>query len=148
MNILYGESNGPIWIKGDVREFAGEDINGSHWNGKIKCVNEKGDIIVNGEFKNGYFIGITKGENDEEELIEKDFKRGILREGHVTDENLSFDFDEKDPYFFVGQYKKGKRWKGEGSEFYPNKRIEFKRKYDNGERVKGTEYYDDGLIKF
>ena len=29
MNILYGESNGQIWIKGNDKEFAGEDINGS-----------------------------------------------------------------------------------------------------------------------
>ena len=49
--------------------------------------------------------------------IEKDFKRGILREGHVTDENLSFDFDEKDPYFFVGQYKKEKDGKDKGQNF-------------------------------
>ena len=62
MNILYGESNGPIWIKGDDREFDGEDINGSHWNGKIKCFTEKGDIIINGEFKIGYFTGIKKQE--------------------------------------------------------------------------------------
>ena len=105
-------------------------------------------IYFDGEFKNGYFNGITKKQNDEEKLIEKEFKRGILKEGHVTDESLSFDFYEKDPYFFIGEYKKGKRWKGKGTEFYPNKMKEFKGEYDNGERIKGTEHYDDGLIKF
>ena len=38
--------------------------------------------------------GITKRENNEGELIEKEFKRGILKEGHGTDEDLSFNFEK------------------------------------------------------
>ena len=150
MNILYGESNGPIWIKGNDREFEGEDINGSHWNGKIKCFNEKGDIIINGEFQNGCFTGIAKLENYKGKLFENEYKKGKLWSLHIINnyKPKKFYFEEISSSSFKGEYKKGKRWKGKVEELYPNKMKEFEGEYDNGERIKGIEYYEDGLIKF
>ena len=59
------------------------------------------------------------------ELIEKEFKKGKLRIGHIKNDYLIFDFEEIDSIHFDGVYKKGKRWEGEGEELYPNKMKEF-----------------------
>ena len=62
--------------------------------------------------------GITKRENNEGELIEKEFKKGKLTNGHIITDYIPyrFDFKEIDSSSFHGEYKKGKRWKGKGKE--------------------------------
>ena len=158
MNIKYGKSNGPIWLKTLGEEFEGEDIDDKHWNGKYKLFNQKGEIEVNGEFKNGSFNGIAKTENKEGELIEVEYKNGKIWTGNAEDfEKDSFYlsglyFEKIDTYYhtnyFKGEYLKGKRWKGKGKELYPNGIVEFKGEYDKGERIKGIERYEDRLIKY
>ena len=158
MNIKYGKSNGPIWLKTLGEEFEGEDIDDKHWNGKYKLFNQKGEIEVNGEFKNGSFNGTAKTENKEGELIEVEYKNGKIWTGNAEDfEKDSFYlsglyFEKIDTYYhtnyFKGEYLKGKRWKGKGKELYPNGIVEFKGEYDKGERIKGIERYEDRLIKY
>ena len=154
VNIKYGKSNGPLQLKTRYKEFEREDIDDKYWNGKYKLFNKNGEIKVNGEFKNGSFNGIAKIKNKEGELIELEYKDGKIWMGNAEDfrKDLFYlgglSFDKTDTYYFKGDYLKRKKWNGKGKEFYPYKMVEFEGEYDKGERIKGIEWYEDGLIKY
>ena len=123
MNIKYGKSNGPLWLKTRYKEFEGEDIDDKHWNGKYKLFNKNNKIKVNGDLKNGNFTGIAKIENKEGELIELEYKDGKIWTGNAVDfrKDLFYlgglSFDKTDTYYFKGDFLKEKYGKERGKNF-------------------------------
>ena len=141
---LNGKKNGKGKVYNDDGEliFEGELKDGIKWNGKGKIYNY-GHLIYFGEIVKGKKNGKAKEYDDGKLIFEGEFLNGE-REGNGKE------FYGNGKIKIEGKYLKGKingkvkeydKWKGE---------LIFEGEYLNGEKWNGKsiEYYDDGKLKF
>ena len=112
-------------------EFEGEVINDKKWNGKIKEYNEKGEIIAEGEYKNGQFTGIKKIIDENGKVLECEYLKDKIWKGYVREYSKNYDID------YRGEYVEGKRWRGKGKEYYDDGSIKYEGDYLNGKYYNG-----------
>ena len=98
--------------------FEGEYLNGKRWNGKGKEYGWNGSLLFEGEYNNG-------------------LKNGKGEEYRCYSDGIGLKYEK----VFEGEYLNGKRWKGEGKEYYENCDYEeiliFEGEYLNGKRWNG-----------
>ena len=135
--------------------------------GYVKEYNEDGDLIFEGNYKNGVKYGKGKEYIDGLKILyEGTYYNGKRSKGKGKEFNLSGGLKYEGEYLeglwhgrgkeyenngelsFEGQFFKGKRWNGYGKEFYKLGKIEYEGEYINGKRKKGIEYDLNGNIIF
>ena len=116
-----GRLNGKVKITENDLEFEGEYLNDWRWNGKIKETYPK--LLVKDEYKNHKFSGKVKKKNKNGEFYENIYLNGKLWTGTKVEEYDYYCSPDYDKGCLIGEYLNGRKWKGKGKEFYPDKKI-------------------------